>query len=443
MKKTSAPRPIARANAKANATKVKASATASTTATAATSALRAAPSDWHAAADKLWHAGQRQQAFQMLLDDLNRHGARKPTPRVMQLVYYMFQAGDWHAAAGCLAQQHQTDPQNNEVLMNLAACLSRSGQPEPAVLYARKLLARTPNEPMVWDVLSNNLGTLGQWAEAAEAGTRSLVLKDQHSVAAHKLSAAQAAQAGRASAHAQQPAAAVPNPAALDDVLSFSLWGADRRYLWGTLDNLLAAKDLYPGWQVRIHLDDSVPAAWQALFAEQGADLRREPGGQLLREKLCWRFKVANDPAVRRFLVRDTDSVVSPREQAAVEAWLASGKRFHVMRDWWTHTDLMLAGMWGGTAGVLPDLGRLLATYTPRAMETPNIDQWFLRDRVWPLVRGDCLVHDRCFTMPGALPWPTPAPPGKAHVGQNLHAVDAEGQAARLAPWLARLTARA
>jgi len=28
-------------------------------------------------------------------------------------------------------------------------------------------------------------------------------------------------------------------------------------------------------------------------------------------------------------------------------------------------------------------------------MDTPNIDQIFLRDRVWPLLRGQCLVHDR------------------------------------------------
>ncbi len=31
----------------------------------------------------------------------------------------------------------------------------------------------------------------------------------------------------------------------------------------------------------------------------------------------------------------------------------------------------------------------------PATMDTPNIDQIFLRDRVWPLIRGQCLVHDR------------------------------------------------
>ena len=87
-----------------------------------------------------------------------------------------------------------------------------------------------------------------------------------------------------------------------------------------------------------------VPAEVRARLAQLGADVRLEPSGQPMREKLAWRFKVANDPSVGRFLVRDVDSVIGEREKAAVDAWLASDKWFHVMRDWWTHTDLILAG---------------------------------------------------------------------------------------------------
>ena len=49
------------------------------------------------------------------------------------------------------------------------------------------------------------------------------------------------------------------------------------------------------------------------------------------------------------------------------------------MRDWWTHTDLVLAGMWGGVAGVLPDLRTMFNKYRSRHAETPHWDQWFLR----------------------------------------------------------------
>jgi hypothetical protein len=123
----------------------------------------------------------------------------------------------------------------------------------------------------------------------------------------------------------------------------------------------------------------------------------------------------------------------------AVNAWLASDRWFHVMRDWWTHTDVMLAGMWGGVSGVLPPLTEMLEHYRSPSFETPNIDQWFLRDQVWAYVRQSCLVHDRCFSPPGANPWPIAAPQGIDHVGHNEYNAHRSDQAGRLAPWARRV----
>ena len=63
---------------------------------------------------------------------------------------------------------------------------------------------------------------------------------------------------------------------------------------------------------------------------------------------LMWRFLVLDDHEVDRFLIRDADSLISKREVAAIEAWQQSDKRFHLMRDYFSHTELLLAGMWGG-----------------------------------------------------------------------------------------------
>ncbi len=394
---------------------------------------RPPPAAWHQPSHALWAQGQALPAIESLLSEINRHGAKKPTPLVLQLVYYLFLRGDSAAAAQCLTQQHHVDPTNNEVLLNLAVCLSRSGQAAAAVEQAQTYLTRKPDDPVAWDVLANNLHATGRDAEAAQAGTRALVLKSQLAAPAPGL-----VQGVQQVAKLVQPLPAGAPPGQ-HNVITFSLWGAKRRYLWGALDNLLAAQQLYPTWQVRIYLDDTVPTPWQQALQTLGARLLPQPAGQTLRQRLCWRFLAASDPGVHRFLVRDIDSVVNERECAAVSAWVASGKHFHVMRDWWTHTDPMLAGLWGGVAGVLPPLHGLLTEYKSAAMETPNIDQWFLRDMVWPLVREHCLVHDRCFSMPGSLPWPTPTPAGLEHVGQDAHAADARGQEARLQPYLQKL----
>ncbi|MGQ4866886.1 tetratricopeptide repeat protein [Aeromonas caviae] len=207
-----------------------------------------------------------------------------------------------------------------------------------------------------------------------------------------------------------------------------------------SLDNVLAAAYLYPGWRVRFYVDASVPGELLTCLREHGAEVRMQPDGQSLRQRLCWRFQVANDPGVGRFLVRDADSVLNLRERLAVDDWLASGRWFHIMRDWWSHTDLVLAGMWGGVAGVLPPLQPLLEGYQSRTMETPNIDQWFLRDCLWRYLRQSALIHDRCFAPAGVVPWPQPAPAGNEHVGQDLFRAQGEKQAARLAPWIARVS---
>jgi hypothetical protein len=137
--------------------------------------------------------------------------------------------------------------------------------------------------------------------------------------------------------------------------------------------------------------------------------------------------------------VRDCDSVVNAREAKAVDDWIASGKSFHIMRDWWTHTDPVLAGMWGGIAGVLPSMRLLLGTYKSKHLETPNWDQWFLRDRVWPLIRDHALIHDRYFASRNAMPFPGEMPAGNLHVGQDEFAVRRAIQKTILAEWIEKL----
>ena len=96
------------------------------------------------------------------------------------------------------------------------------------------------------------------------------------------------------------------------------------------------------------------------------------------------------------------DPGTSAAEAAAVAEWLASGKRFHLMRDHPEHAELIMAGMWGGVAGLLPNLSeRAVQYYETHEPKWRWIDQDFLRDCIWPVIRDDCLVHDDIFSMGG------------------------------------------
>jgi len=130
---------------------------------------------------------------------------------------------------------------------------------------------------------------------------------------------------------------------------------------------------------------------------------------------------VLGDPAIRRYLIRGADSLLTVKERVAVDAWLALNYHFHIMRDFYTHTDLILAGMWGGVGGTPPNVDTLFSNRRGWRTEGNHIDQDLLSETVWPSICGHCLIHDSTFTgCLGSVPFPPfgSLPPGH-HVGQN------------------------
>jgi hypothetical protein len=126
-----------------------------------------------------------------------------------------------------------------------------------------------------------------------------------------------------------------------------------------------------------------------------------------------WRFMVSDDPEVGRFLVRDIDSRLGARERVAVEAWARSGRDFHLMRDHPLNCELVLGGMWGGHAGILPNMREAATRWVaidPQRLNTRYDDQRFLRFVVWPLVRDRSLTHDSSYRFLDAVDFPPDVP---------------------------------
>ncbi len=111
---------------------------------------------------------------------------------------------------------------------------------------------------------------------------------------------------------------------------------------------------------MRFYVDNTVPSELKDALRSLDAEILNQESNQPWSRKLCWRFLVASDPEVGRFMVRDCDSAFSIREATIVDEWLESEKIFHVIRDWHTHTDLILAGLWGGISGVISDINSII-----------------------------------------------------------------------------------
>ena len=80
--------------------------------------------------------------------------------------------------------------------------------------------------------------------------------------------------------------------------------------------------------------------------------------------------QVLDDPGVEMFIVRDSDSRLTPRDAATVTDWLKQGPNytFHCIRDHPSHSHFPISGgLWGGRRAALAGLfgGRyLLCVYS-------------------------------------------------------------------------------
>ena len=183
-------------------------------------------------------------------------------------------------------------------------------------------------------------------------------------------------------------------------VIAFSLWGSNPKYTIGLIKNLDLAKIIYPDWVCRIYCGTSVP---QEIIKEINLKdnkeliIMNEHGNW---EGMFWRFYAAEDADV--MISRDTDSRLTYREKQAVDEWLKSDKLFHIMRDHPYHGTEILGGMWGVKAPILKNIKQLIQAY--KKGDFYQVDQNFLREKIYPLVYNTSFVHDEFFDK---KPFPT------------------------------------
>jgi hypothetical protein len=302
------------------------------------------------------------------------------------LTHHHFHTGDYAGALAFGRKWLAYAPESRPALNSLLSVLGRLQRWEEVVAIATEQLAAHRDDFRLLSSLCRALGRLGRVDEAKAYGTHCLMLKDRSATAEpfdlHDVP--------------------VPPFSGRDrsrNVISFSLFGETERYLRGAVTNVRAARFVYPDWTCRFYIDDSVPRQVVQILAAEGAELRTVDGLPSAKYGTFWRFLVAEDGQVARYVVRDCDSVVNVRERLAVDEWIESRRHFHVMRDAYAHSELVLAGMWGGVVGALPAVGKAFIPFVEQTIRHRTLDQDFLRERLWPTIRQSVLVHDSQFAF--------------------------------------------
>ena len=203
------------------------------------------------------------------------------------------------------------------------------------------------------------------------------------------------------------------------NVISFSLFGAIPLYLDGARENAELVHIVYPDWKTRFYVDHTVPAELIDALVERQAEIVVVEGPRLGPEYgRFWRLRIAADADVDRFIVRDADSRLNSREKAAVDAWIASNRSFHLMRDSISHDRKMLAGMWGARGGSVPNIRELTDAWG--TYEIGDNDR-FMSTIIFPLMGTDYLCHDSCGHFADGTPFPSHAKMNGSFVGEIVN----------------------
>jgi hypothetical protein len=240
----------------------------------------------------------------------------------------------------------------------------------------------------------------------------------------------------------------------MKQVIAYSLYGSDNRYMIGAIKNALLAQKHFAGYEIRFYTGASVPDWTRSTLALiPNVQLVDCDGPEDHTAKL-WRFKALADQAADVVLSRDADARLTRRERLAHEDFLASRLDFHIMKDHPIgHNYKISAGMFAARKGAIPEIAQLIEEQACKDYYTQ--DQDWLAEQIWPRIKDNCLIHDETYGtqaegISAVKPFPISKEATLHHIGAALdendryifdidrHRAKAEtGSERYLAEWLA------
>jgi hypothetical protein len=195
-------------------------------------------------------------------------------------------------------------------------------------------------------------------------------------------------------------------------IISYSLWGNKALYVINAIKNADIAADIFPEWKCRYYISPNV----KQIFIDE---LKKRNNTEIIFQSqdenwngMFWRFYAAEDAKTKNdaMISRDADSLLNERDKACVDQWLSSDKDFHIVRDMCAHNVKIMGGVWGVRNNILGNIKQLINNYSRKINNNrKNIDQEFLWDIIYPIVKNKAFIHDAYkFFDDGGVPPPIP-----------------------------------
>lgn len=193
-------------------------------------------------------------------------------------------------------------------------------------------------------------------------------------------------------------------------VISFCLWGNDKKYTVGLIENIKLSAMLYPDWVCWIYIHEiSVNKYYirhlKQLFPDDNVKIIFKKDIEIRSTRfMLWRLEPILDLNVERFISRDIDTRIQLREVLVVNEWVKSNKILHIIRDHPQHYPKILGGMYGVKCTKklreINWIDKIEAFYLENGESTD--DQYFLEKSLYEKhFCSDRIIHDEIKRFEG------------------------------------------
>jgi len=192
-------------------------------------------------------------------------------------------------------------------------------------------------------------------------------------------------------------------------IASYALFGhhvthGTRQFYWDHIPALVRAHhNLYPDWELRVHVDSTYhedrSRLLRAFEAEGLVNIVHCGENTACCRSMLWRMQPAWDTTVDYVVCRDMDSAPCPKDAKTIKQWIESGATLHTVNDNHQHTVVMMGGMVGFK--VKPFLEKcpwktweeMVNSFNGLELPSGGHDQILMSGKLWSTYYPDVCAH--------------------------------------------------
>jgi hypothetical protein len=193
-------------------------------------------------------------------------------------------------------------------------------------------------------------------------------------------------------------------------VFSFCLFGSNPKYTLGMIENIKIINEKFEEWYTYIYYNN-VPQDIINVIKEYTNVVLLESKYTGQKTTLD-RFKPIDNIDVEVMMVRDADSRIHDRDCWAINEFLNSNKKLHIIRDHKYHQRPIMAGLFGIKNGLIEfNIEDKLKNFEVNNKNEYQVDQNFLALYIYPIAlkNSNYLLHgNKIYANEINIPFPYP-----------------------------------